>query len=102
MELRRQARLVSEGAVHRWFGGSDVVAGQADVLPAERSYVAEDVVAGGAPFALRGGDSVLKVAGVPRDDGGDEQVEAIAPHPEGGRKIGGVTSPLAGAQSRRD
>lgn len=38
--------------------------------------MSDEVVADGPTLALERGEGVLKVSGVPKDDGGDEQVEA--------------------------
>jgi hypothetical protein len=60
---------------HALRGLPDVVAGQVDVLPAERREVGEQLV-GDVLQLTKSGDSTLQVARAPQDDGGDEQIEA--------------------------
>ncbi len=56
-------------------GRPDVVAGEIDVLPAERREVGEKVI--GNMFGLaQGSDRTVQVAGIPQGDSRDEQVEA--------------------------
>src|SRR5215471_3820285 len=56
----------------------DVVAGEVDVLPAERGQVEEELIGNLLDFT-EGGDSTFKIAGVPQDDRGDEEVQTGRP-----------------------
>src|SRR3974390_2316629 len=55
-------------------GCPDVVAGEVDVLPAEWRQVGEKLI-GNVLDLAEGGNSTFKIAGVPEDDRGDEEVQ---------------------------
>ncbi len=52
-----------------------VVAGQSDVVPAERRDVSKQRFVDGSAFAKSGGGP-LQVHGIPHRDGGDDQIQA--------------------------
>src|SRR3954471_5378473 len=56
-------------------GRPDVVARQIDMLPAKRRQVGNEVIRNLLNHA-QGGNRTVQIAGVPQDDGGDEEVEA--------------------------
>ena len=56
-------------------GRPDVVAGEIDVLPAERRQMGEKVI-GNVLGLAQGGDRAVQITGVPQGDGRDEKVEA--------------------------
>src|SRR3954454_23541642 len=56
-------------------GRPDVVAGEIDVLPPERRQVSEKVV-GNVLGLAHCSDRAAQIAGVPQDDGRDEEIEA--------------------------
>jgi len=58
------------------FGWPDVVAIEADVLPAERGNVGEQFIGQRFAFGAKLGNGVTEVDGVPEDDGGDREVKA--------------------------
>src|SRR3954467_2005284 len=53
----------------------DIVAGEIDVLPSERREVSEKVV-GNVLGLAHCSDRAAQIAGVPQDDGRDEEIEA--------------------------
>jgi 2-iminoacetate synthase ThiH len=53
-----------------------IVAGEADMFPAKWSNVAEQVVRHALTCGAQRLEGGLKVAGVPQDDGGHQEVEA--------------------------
>jgi hypothetical protein len=57
-------------------GRPDVVAIEADVLPAERGNVGEQLVGQSFGLGAKLGNGVAEVDGVPEGDGGDREVEA--------------------------
>ena len=56
-------------------GRPDVIAGEIDVLPAERRQVEEKVI-GNILRLAQSSNRAIKVAGVPQGDGRDQKVEA--------------------------
>jgi hypothetical protein len=54
----------------------NVVAGEADMLPAERRNVFPDIAAEWLPSGPEAVEGGSKIAGVPQDDGRDQQIEA--------------------------
>ena len=54
-------------------GWPDVVAIEADVLPAERGNVGEQFIGQRFAFGAKLGNGVTEVDGVPEDDGGDRE-----------------------------
>ena len=57
-------------------GRPDVVTIKADVLPAERGNVGEQLIGQSFGLGAKLGNGVAEVDGVPEDDGGDREVEA--------------------------
>ena len=53
----------------------DIVAGQVDMLPAERGQMGQQMI-GDILGLAQGGDGALEIPRVPQDDRGDEQIEA--------------------------
>ena len=49
----------------------DVIAGEIDVLPAERRQMGKKVI-GNVLGLAQGGDGAIEIAGVPQGDSGDE------------------------------
>ena len=56
-------------------GAPDIIAGEIDVLPAERREMGEKVI-GNVLGLAQGGDGAFEIPCVPQDDRGDEKVEA--------------------------
>jgi hypothetical protein len=59
--------------------GPGVVAGQVDVLPAERPDMSEEAVVGDVAVLAEPLRGELEIAAVPQHNGGDQQIQAAGP-----------------------
>ncbi len=73
---RRSADFAAAEIPAKRLGWPDVVAIEADVLPAERGNVGEQLIGQSFGLGAKLSNGVAEVDGVPEDDGGDREVEA--------------------------
>ena len=71
----------------------EVVAREADVLPAERGDVGEEVIGDIGALVTEVVHGAAEVGGVPEDDGGGDQVQPRGAVPLGSRRFGRAARP---------